>query len=191
MTSTNGRSIDGAARGRRRRIGLALSAVPAGALLATTVLAVAPASADEFATSSAPGYYTTTMTSGYNGLCLDDQNSSTADYNPVQVWSCNGTDAQEWTQVTAGSTIQAFGMCLDIEGGGTTDGTPVDLYTCNDTGAQVWIPENGAQYNPQSGKCLDDTNGGGPGTQLQIWDCTGGANQDWYDQLAPVQSFTP
>jgi beta-glucanase (GH16 family) len=118
---------------------------------------------------------------GYDGLCLDDRSASTANFNPVQVYTCNGTDAQQWTVVEAGSTIQDFGKCLDINGGGTADGTTVDLYDCNDTAAQVWIPQSdGALYNPQSNKCLDDTNWSTtPGTQVQIWDCTGGANQVW------------
>ena len=66
-------------------------------------------------------------------------------------------------------------------GGGTADGTTVDLYTCNNTGAQVFIPQsNGSLYNPQSNKCLDDTNWSTtPGTQLQICDCSGNANQKW------------
>jgi hypothetical protein len=117
---------------------------------------------------------------GYEGLCLDDRSASTAEYNPVQVYTCNGTDAQQWTVVEAGSTIQDFGMCMDIDGGGTTNGTTVDLYTCNDTGAQVWEPQsNGELYNPQSGKCLDDTGYGGSGTQLQIWTCDDTSNQIW------------
>ena len=50
-------------------------------------------------------------------------------------------------------------------------------------------PENGeidimedvnSLYNPQSGKCLDDTGWSTTwGTQVEIWDCTGGANQQW------------
>jgi hypothetical protein len=117
---------------------------------------------------------------GYEGLCVDDRGAATTNFNPVQVYTCNGTDAQQWTVVAAGDTLQALGMCMDIEGGGTTDGTTVDLYDCNGTGAQVWIPQSdGALYNPQSNKCLDDTNWGGSGTQLQIWDCTGNANQQW------------
>ena len=58
----------------------------------------------------------------------------------------------------------------------------VDLYDCNNTAAQVWIPQsNGALYNPQSNKCLDDTGWSlTPGTQVEIWDCTGGANQQWH-----------
>jgi hypothetical protein len=118
---------------------------------------------------------------GYDGLCVDDQYSSTANYNPVQIWGCNGTGAQEWTYDTANDTLQAFGMCMDIYAGGTADGTLVDLYYCNGTGAQVWEPQSdGALYNPASGKCLDDNDFSTTwGTQLQIWDCNGGANQQW------------
>jgi Ricin-type beta-trefoil lectin domain/Glycosyl hydrolases family 16 len=118
---------------------------------------------------------------GYEGLCVDVRGANTANFTPVQVYTCNGTNAQQWTVVEAGSTLQALGKCMDINGGGTADGTTVDLYQCNDTGAQVFIPESGgALYNPQSNKCLDDTNWGGSGTQLQIWDCTGNANQQWH-----------
>jgi hypothetical protein len=117
---------------------------------------------------------------GYEGLCVDDRGASTANYNPVQVYTCNNTAAQQWTVVEAGSTLQALGKCMDINGGGTADGTTVDLYDCNDTAAQVFIPQaNGELYNPQSNKCLDDTGYGGSGTQLQIWDCADTANQQW------------
>jgi hypothetical protein len=118
---------------------------------------------------------------GYDGLCVDDQSASTANYNPVQVYTCNGTDAQQWTFDTANDTLQVLGMCMDVNAGGTADGTLVDLYYCNGSGAQVWQPQSdGALYNPQSGKCLDDTNWSTtPGTQLQIWDCSGNANQQW------------
>ena len=117
---------------------------------------------------------------GYDGLCVDVRGASTADFTPVQVYTCNGTAAQQWTVVEAGSTLHALGKCMDINGGGTADGTTVDLYDCNDTAAQVFIPQsNGELYNPQSGKCLDDTGYGGSGTQLEIWDCAGTANQQW------------
>jgi hypothetical protein len=118
---------------------------------------------------------------GYQGLCVDVRAANSADFTPVQVYTCNGTNAQQWTVVQAGSTLRALGKCMDINGGGTADGTTVDLYDCNSTGAQVFIPEsNGELYNPQSNKCLDDTNFGGAGTQLQIWDCNDGANQQWH-----------
>jgi hypothetical protein len=123
----------------------------------------------------------TGQVTGYGGQCLDDRSASTANLNPVQVYTCNNTDAQQWTVVQAGSTLHALGKCLDINSGGTADGITVDLYDCNSTAAQVFIPQSdGALFNPQSGKCLDDPDfSTTPGTQLQIWDCNGGANQQW------------
>ena len=68
-----------------------------------------------------------------------------------------------------------------MTGGGTVNGTLIDLVTCSGTGAQVWQPQpNGSLVNPASGKCLDDTGfSTTPGTQVQIWSCTGGTNQAW------------
>jgi chitinase len=117
---------------------------------------------------------------GYAGQCLDDKSAGTADLNPIDVYTCNGTNAQQWT-VGAGNTLQVLGKCLDVDAAGTTNGTTVDLYACNGTGAQVWQPQSdGALLNPASGKCLDDTGWSTtPGTQVQIWSCTGSANQQW------------
>jgi chitinase len=117
---------------------------------------------------------------GYGGLCLDVRGASPANFTPVQVYTCNGTNAQQWT-VASGNTLQALGKCLDVNAAGTSNGTTVDLYDCNGTGAQVWVPQDGgALLNPESGKCLDDTGWSTtPGTQLQIWSCTGAANQSW------------
>jgi hypothetical protein len=122
---------------------------------------------------------TTGPITGYQGLCLDDRAASTALLNPVQVYTCNGTNAQQWT-VGSGNTLQVLGMCLDVNGAGTANGTTVDIYTCNGTGAQVWVPQsNGELLNPNSGKCLDDTGFGGSGTQVQIWACADSSNQQW------------
>jgi hypothetical protein len=116
---------------------------------------------------------------GYEGLCLDDRAASTAEYNPIQVYTCNGSGAQQWT-VGPNNTLEVLGMCLDVDGAGTANGTLVDLYSCNGTGAQVWEPQpDGALLNPNSGKCLDDTGYGGSGTQVQIWSCSGNDNQSW------------
>ncbi len=115
-----------------------------------------------------------------SNLCLDDRGASTANGNPIQIYTCNGTSAQNWT-VNANGTLTVLGKCLDVTGAGTANGTLVDLYDCNGTGAQQWHAQsNGELVNTNSGKCLDDTNfSTTPGTQVQIWDCAGGANQQW------------
>jgi Ricin-type beta-trefoil lectin domain len=116
---------------------------------------------------------------GFGGLCVDVRSASRADRTAVQVYGCNGSDAQSWTVQTNG-TVQALGKCLDVSDGATADGTPVQLYDCNGTGAQVWRAQpDGTLLNPQSGRCLDDAGSGPPGTQLIIFACTGSANQRW------------
>jgi hypothetical protein len=116
---------------------------------------------------------------GYESLCLDDRSASTADFNPVQVYTCNGTTAQSWT-VESNNTLEVLGGCLDVAGAGTANGTLVDYYPCNGTGAQAWVHEsNGELENTNSGKCLDDSGYGGSGTQVQIWTCDDTSNQQW------------
>ena len=153
----------------RRRLLTALAAVALALGLGTAIAHHAQA-----ATTPAVGPIV-----GYQGLCLDDRSASTALFNPIQVYTCNGTNAQQWT-VESSNTLEVLGMCLDVNGADTANGTTVDLYTCNGTGAQTWEPQSdGALLNPESGKCLDDTGYGGSGTQVQIWSCTGNANQTW------------
>jgi chitinase len=130
-------------------------------------------------TTTPPPTGATGPITGYEGLCLDDRSASTALFNPVQVYTCNGTNAQSWT-VESNNTLETLGMCLDIDAAGTANGTTVDLYTCNGTAAQVWQHQsNGELLNPNSGKCLDDTGFGGSGTQAQIWACADSSNQQW------------
>jgi beta-glucanase (GH16 family) len=117
---------------------------------------------------------------GYGGKCVDVQGGNSADGTPVQLYHCNGTDAQKWTMASDG-TVRALGKCLDVKSGGTANGTRVQLYTCNGTGAQKWLYTSIHElYNPQSAKCLDVTDWNtADGTPLQIWSCSGNANQKW------------
>jgi beta-glucosidase len=127
----------------------------------------------------------TTPLVGYQGLCLDLASDNNTDGNPVQIYTCNGTNGQQWT-VEPDGTVRVDGKCLDVSAGGTANGTKVDLYTCNGTGAQQWQPQpGGALLNPQSNACLDDSGYSTvPGTQVQIWACTGNANQKWVSPAA-------
>ena len=120
---------------------------------------------------------------GFDGKCVDVRGANSADGTPVQIYTCNGSNAQQWTVQpgSSGDTLQALGKCLDVTGAGTANGTLVQLYTCNGTAAQVWAPQsNGELINPNSGRCLDDPGySTADGTQLIIWDCHQGTNQTW------------
>ena len=173
-----GRATAGPRRRRRTPIALltvalsvALNVTWADSALASTPTSAVAATTSAAATTSGP-------ITGYEGLCLDDESAGTADKNPVDVYTCNGTAAQTWT--LSGGNLLVLGKCLGPTGGGTANGTVVDIYTCNGTAAQLWQPQsNGELLNTNSGKCLDDTGYGGSGTQAQIWTCGDTANQEW------------
>lgn len=124
---------------------------------------------------------------GTAGRCIDVQSSRTEDGTPIQLYGCNGTNAQWWAADGSGA-IRALGKCLDVSAGSTADGAVVQLWDCNGTGAQTWrILPNGTVHNPQSGKCLDAAGfGTGDGTRLQIWSCSGGSNQQWRTAAWPT-----
>ncbi len=117
---------------------------------------------------------------GLANKCLDVAGSGTWDGTKVQLYTCNGTNAQKWT-VTPDSTVKALGKCLDVAAGGTANGSRVQLWTCNGTGAQNWSARaDQTLRNPQSGRCLDvSQNKPADGQQVHLWDCTGAANQKW------------
>ncbi|MBC3839296.1 glycoside hydrolase family 3 [Streptacidiphilus sp. 4-A2] len=124
---------------------------------------------------------------GYGGLCLDLSSDSNTPGSKVDVYTCNGTNGQQWTTEPNG-TVQADGNCLDVQGGGTAGGTPVELDPCSGSGAQQWVAQSdGALLNPESDDCLVD-----PGdsttlaTQVQIAGCTGGSDQAWHHRPPPA-----
>jgi hypothetical protein len=122
---------------------------------------------------------TTGVITGYGGKCVDVAAANSANGTAVQLYTCNGTTAQQWI-VGDDGTIRALGKCLDVTGGSTADGAKVQIWDCNGTAAQRWVANAGQLVNPQANKCLDATGvSSADGTLLQIWTCTGGANQKW------------
>ncbi len=115
---------------------------------------------------------------GLAGKCADVAGSATANGTAVQLYTCNGTGAQQWTVGTDG-TLRALGKCLDVSAASSADGTKIQLWDCNGSAAQTWTA--GADGTLRAlGKCLDVTgNVSTDGTPLQLWTCFAGANQRW------------
>ncbi len=114
-----------------------------------------------------------------NSKCVDVPSSNFVDGAQLQMWTCNGTGAQNWT--ATGGTFQIAGKCMDVAGGSTANDAKVQLWTCNGTGAQQFTL-NGAGdiVNAQSGKCLDiQSFNSADGAKLIQWTCTGSSNQKW------------
>ena len=115
---------------------------------------------------------------GIGGKCVDVAGAASADGTPVQLWSCNGTGAQQWT--ISGDEVKALGKCLDVSGGAKTNSAKIQLYGCNGTGAQKWTARSGELVNTASGKCLDaQGRSSAAGTRLIIYTCAASPNQLW------------
>jgi hypothetical protein len=115
---------------------------------------------------------------GLGGKCIDVAAASSANGTQVQLYTCNGTGAQQWT-IGDDGTIRALGKCLDVAAASSVNGTKVQIYDCNGTTAQQWSRNSDGTLR-SLGKCLDATgNSSADGTKLQIWDCFAGANQRW------------
>ena len=118
---------------------------------------------------------------GFGGKCVDVAGANSANGTAIQLYTCNGTNAQQWTNnLGTDGTLRALGKCMDVTGAGTANGTKVQLYDCNGTNAQKWSRNGLELVNVGSNRCLDATgNSSADGTRLQIWDCANTANQQW------------
>ncbi|MGF1431163.1 GH92 family glycosyl hydrolase [Kitasatospora sp. LaBMicrA B282] len=127
-----------------------------------------------------PARSSTGEVTGLADKCLDVDKGAATDGTPVQLWDCNGTDAQRWTLAPDG-TLRALGRCLDVDHSRTEAGTVVQLWNCNGTGAQQWWPRpDGSLYNPPAGRCLTvPRDHSDNGTRLQLADCAGKPGQRW------------
>ncbi len=117
---------------------------------------------------------------GWQNKCIDVPGANGADGQHLQLYDCNGTGAQNWTFPGDG-TIRDYGLCMDVAWGSTANGAAIQLAYCSGNPAQQFVLTGaGDLVNPQANKCVDVTAWGGTGTPLELWDCTGGANQKWH-----------
>ncbi|MGF7228438.1 MAG: ricin-type beta-trefoil lectin domain protein [Candidatus Saccharibacteria bacterium] len=134
---------------------------------------------------------------GVASKCLDNNQNNKINGNKIQLYTCNGTAAQQWTANSNGTITNANDYCLDVKGAGTVKGTIVQLYTCNGTVAQQWsIKSNGSIVNPHSALCLDDKYSAGTnGNQIWMYTCNSTAAQKWTIKIpstpTPIPTPTP
>ncbi|WP_218017278.1 RICIN domain-containing protein, partial [Rhodococcus marinonascens] len=131
---------------------------------------------------------------GLDGRVVDIVDNGTASGTPVQMWDYTGAENQRWIVTSANQIINPHtGKCLDVvdaaSGDSFPNAAPVQISDCGGQKSQQWLvddavidgnPIGGAIINAPSGKCLDVTdNESANSARLQIWDCTGGPNQQW------------
>jgi alpha-galactosidase len=114
-----------------------------------------------------------------SGRCIDIPNSVNTDGNRPILWDCHAAPNQIW-KLGADGTITGLAKCLTASG--TADNSPVILSACTGTTAQQWRYETTTHrlINTAAGKCLDAAGAAtGNNTQLIIWPCHTGTNQQW------------
>lgn len=135
------------------------------------------------------GVYTLTPACA-TGSRLDDNGSGTTNGNKIQIYTANGTNAQNWNFALVGGTNQ-WNMAVNLgpyclDGGAATSGTPLQLWGCNGTPDQDWVSGPAAQSgywnfaSKQSGLCIDVSGAGSAnGTVVQSYTCNGTTAQAW------------
>ncbi|BEP13309.1 hypothetical protein acdb102_16200 [Acidothermaceae bacterium B102] len=122
------------------------------------------------------------------GRCLDDPSGSTTSGTLVQLYDCNGSSAQVWTQQANGSLLNPHsGLCLTDPSGNTANGTALDIETCTGATSQIFLVAYPSQpVAAPYGKCLDvyGPNNGANNTSVDIWDCLREAPDQYWLQNA-------
>jgi hypothetical protein len=139
------------------------------------------------ATTTGPAIPRTTPIAGTGGRCLDNGYSRQVDQNPVGIYQCNGSGAQQWTFNTNG-TISNGSFCLQISFGYLADRGLTQLGTCTGGQNQQWRarPDN-TLLHTATGRCLYDATANGNGVMNpytgtywgEVTACSGDAGQRW------------
>ncbi|MFF1925410.1 ricin-type beta-trefoil lectin domain protein [Streptomyces sp. NPDC058221] len=145
------------------------------------------AAADSTVQNLAIGNSVRGAVTGPAGKCVD-ASGGIADGVVADLYTCSGSDNQAWVRAADGSVRLTSDYCLTAEG--TGNGAAVRVRDCAGTGAGGAVTDQARQWtydgsahalvNKASGRCLDVPGGDTTsGTSLDLWDCHGGANQQW------------
>jgi hypothetical protein len=152
----------------------------------TTRPADAPATVTT-APTTGPATPRTVAIAGSGGRCLDNGYGRQVDQNPVGIYQCNGSGAQQWTINTNG-TISNGSFCLQISFAYLADRGLTQLGTCNGGQNQQWRARpDSTLLHTSTGRCLYDATANGNGVMNpytgtywgEVTACNGDAGQRW------------
>lgn len=131
---------------------------------------------------------------GIGGKCLDNYANLKKDGNKIQLYTCNGSAAQNWAINTDGTITNANDYCLNATG--SVRKSLVTLSACNKGSLQQWTVDSTKNLiiSEASGLCLDDQYGKTTdGNPIQVYECNGTASQTWKPQVKIVtqQAVSP
>lgn len=152
----------------------------------TIVSSDSPTSAEDtyirpISTPATPDVYTTaSYRPNYNGgLCIDANGAGNVNGTVVQVYTCNGTAAQDWAYDSGDRTIRPTynrNLCVTNQG----SGMQLVLWTCDGHVARQWnYDTRGYLVSVSNGQCMDAANWGGSGSPINAWNCNNATAQIW------------
>ncbi|PJZ68839.1 hypothetical protein CH373_15605 [Leptospira perolatii] len=122
-----------------------------------------------------------------SNLCLDVNQGDMTNNNKIQVWNCNGSDAQRWYYDSSNKFIRSKVnpyKCLD-NGGETANGGKIAIWDCLDMDNMRFDFIDDTIRNHINNTYAVDANGTSSGSKVSQWQFHGGNNQRWsigYDQ---------
>ena len=132
-------------------------------------------------TTSGGGGSGQAIISNLNNKCIDVPGANFSDGVRLQMWGCNGTNAQRWNHVNG--TVADVQRQMPGRGRRRHRRTtpPIQIVGCNGNPAQQFVlSAAGDLVNPVSNQCVDIVGwNANDGAQLILYDCHGGANQKW------------
>ena len=174
------RKINAEVKSQRRQLKLHHKVIAAGAVIIVLIIALIGIhnQIEAYATSLATGTF-----KGLAGKCLDNRYGAATDNNRIQLYTCNGTNAQKWTLTSEGylkSNNGDGGYCLDVTHGSTAEYAYVQLYKCNGSNAQKWSTSNAQLVSKLTGFCATVQYAGTQdGTRIWVKACHGSDAQKW------------
>lgn len=145
-------------------------------------------------THAGPGNGQYKLIPSYNTVeCVETINAATWNGAGADLWPCTQSADPNWNLVKISASVYEIrqaksGNCLAAQGNNLNNGTPLVLWTCQgQVGTRFTPVQVGSNWTFKSidnaNKCIDVNNWGGNSAAVQIWDCTGGTNQQFQLQL--------
>lgn len=125
-----------------------------------------------------------------SSFCVDVRGAATSNGTAVQIYQCNGTGAQTWTQ--NGNTLRSLGKCLTVTGN-PSNGSKLAISDCTAGADAQQFKLSGSNISMLShALCMDVTNSViANSTQLQVWACdTANTNQQWTSHMPAATTTT-
>ncbi|GGW27185.1 ricin-type beta-trefoil lectin domain protein [Streptomyces xantholiticus] len=114
---------------------------------------------------------------GAKGSCLDVAGGGKTNGTPVQIYTCNGGAAQQWTLEGSEDDLHLRNVgsqkCLDVAENASANGTKIQISDCYKSKGQSWkgdVRATSPLKSVSTGKCLDMP-AFTKSTDARLWDC--------------------